>query len=51
MKGGDELNKFAGVGLKNVLVIGLLTIILIIVLKTIFTKYPVEGVTDVVHAI
>ncbi|CAF1914811.1 MULTISPECIES: hypothetical protein [Bacillus subtilis group] len=46
-----ETRKFAGVGLKNMIVIGLFTMMLIVVSKVIVTKYPVNGVTQLVNAV
>jgi hypothetical protein len=51
LKGGEKLEKFAGVGLKNVVVIGLMTIIMIVVLKVVLTKHPVKGVTEIISAV
>lgn len=45
------MNKLAGVGLKNLVVISLFTIIFIVMLKTILAKHPVKGVSEVVHAV
>ena len=41
--------KFLGVGLTNALGIGFLTLLLSCVLKVVFTKYEVEGVSDVIR--
>lgn len=43
--------KFAGIGLKNILVIWLIIIILTVMAKVIFTKYQVPGVSEVVQAV
>jgi len=51
LKGGDTLEKFAGVGLKNMIVIGLFTMIMIVVLKVVITKHPVKGVSEIVNAV
>lgn len=45
------MNRFAGVGLKNLLVIGMFTIVMIVVLKVVLTKHPVKGISDVVNAV
>lgn len=47
----DTIKKFAGVGLKNVVVIGMLTIIMIVVLKVIMSKHPVKGISEVINAV
>lgn len=43
--------KFAGIGLKNILVIWLIIIILTVMAKVVFTKYQVPGVSEVVQAV
>jgi len=40
-----------GVGFKNLLGIGLFVILLIVVLKIVFTKYPIKGVSEVVQSV
>ncbi|MGE6604864.1 hypothetical protein ACQKEY_24610 [Lysinibacillus fusiformis] len=45
------MEKFAGVGLKNMIVIGLFTMIMIVVLKVVITKHPVKGVSEIVNAV
>ena len=42
--------KFLGVGLQNALGIALFTLLVSVSLKVIFTKYEVEGVSEVVRA-
>lgn len=42
--------KFLGVGLQNALGIALFTLLVSVMLKVIFTKYEVEGVSEVVRA-
>lgn len=42
--------KFLGVGLQNALGIALFTLLVSVALKVIFTKYEVEGVSEVVRA-
>lgn len=44
------MEKFLGVGLTNALGIALFTMLVSIALKIIFTKYEVEGVSEVVRA-
>ena len=41
--------KFLGVGLTNVIGIALFTMLVSFVLKVIFTKYEVEGISQVVR--
>ena len=43
--------KFAGAGLKNMIVYALFTMVFIVAIKTIFIKYPVAGVTEMVNAV
>ena len=45
------MERFAGVGMRNVLLISIMTMILIVLFKVVFVKYPVSGVTDMVNAI
>ena len=45
------MGKFGGVGLKNMVVIALFTMIIIVVMKTVLTKHPVKGVSEVVQAV
>lgn len=42
-------SKFLGVGLVNAIGIAFLTFALSVMLKVIFTKYEVEGVSDVIR--
>ena len=42
--------KFLGVGLQNALGIALFTLLVSVALKVIFTKYEIEGVSEVVRA-
>ena len=42
--------KFLGVGLQNALGIALFTLLVSVSLQVIFTKYEVEGVSEVVRA-
>ena len=41
-------SKFLGVGLTNVIGIALFTMLVSVILKVIFTKYEVEGISQVV---
>lgn len=41
--------KFLGVGLQNALGIALFTLLVSVMLKVIFTKYEIEGVSEVVR--
>lgn len=43
--------KFLGVGLQNALGIAFLTMLVIVGMKVIFTKYEVEGVSEVVRSV
>jgi len=45
------LERFAGVGMRNVLMISIMTMILIVIFKVVFNKYNVSGVSDMVNAI
>lgn len=51
LRGGDTVDKFAGLGLKNLIVVSLFTMLMIIVIKTIAIKHPVPGLTEAVAAI
>lgn len=51
MKGGETMNKFAGLGLKNLVVVAMFTMLFIVVCKVVFAKYEVQGVSQVVHAV
>ena len=44
------MEKFLGVGLQNALGIAIFTLLVSVVLKVIFTKYEIEGVSEVVRA-
>ena len=41
--------KFMGVGLSNALAIAIFTMMISVILKVIFTKYEVEGVSEIVR--
>lgn len=43
------MNRLGGVGLKNLIVILIFVIIGIVVLKTVLTKHPVKGVTEIIQ--
>lgn len=43
-------SKFLGVGLQNALGIALFTLLVSVAMKVIFTKYEVEGISEVVRA-
>lgn len=43
------MEKFAGVGLVNIIVIWLICSLLTVIAKVIFTKYEVGGLSDVVR--
>lgn len=45
------MDKFAGVGLKNILLIWLMVMVLTVMAKVVLTKYPVKGLSEVVHAV
>lgn len=45
------MERFAGVGMRNVLLISITCMILIVVFKVVFNKYQVSGVSDMVNAI
>ena len=44
-------NKFLGVGLQKALGIAVFTMIVIICFKIIFTKYEIEGISEVVRTV
>lgn len=44
-------DKFLGVGLQKALGIAVFTMIVIIIFKIIFTKYEVEGISEVVRTV
>ena len=45
----ETMDKFLGVGLTNALGIALFTMLISVALKVIFTKYEIEGVSEVVR--
>jgi hypothetical protein len=45
------LERFAGIGMRNVLLISIMTMIFIVIFKVVFNKYTVTGVTDMVNAV
>lgn len=44
------MDKFLGIGLKNAFGLWCLFLVFSLVIKTIFTKYEVEGLSDVIRA-
>jgi hypothetical protein len=50
LKGGEGM-KFGGLGLKNMIVCALFTMVFIVAIKTILIKHPVAGVTEMVNAV
>ena len=42
-------SKFLGIGLQNALGVALFTMLVSVVLKVVFTKYEIEGVSEVVR--
>jgi hypothetical protein len=44
------MDKFLGIGLKNAIGLWLLFMLFSLVIKTVFTKYEVEGISEVVRA-
>lgn len=44
------MNKFLGIGLKNALGLWCLFLVLSLMTKVVLTKYPIEGLTEVVNA-
>lgn len=45
------MDKFLGVGLKNAVLLALFTMLVIVMAKVIFTKYPVRGLSELVQAV
>jgi hypothetical protein len=45
------MERFAGVGMRNVLLISIMTMIFIVMFKVIFNRYQVQGVSDMVNTI
>ena len=43
------MDKFLGVGLQNALGIALFTLLVSVMLKVVFTKHPIEGISEVVR--
>lgn len=43
--------KFLGLGLKNIVMLWLVFVVLTVMAKTIFTKYPVKGVSEIIQAV
>lgn len=44
------MDKFLGIGLKNAFGLWCLFLLFSLVIKTVFTKYEVEGLSDVIRA-
>ena len=45
------MGKFAGVGLKNLVVISIFVMLFIVVMKVVFTKHEVNGISQVVQSV
>ena len=45
------MDKFAGVGLLNAVLIAFITMLVIVATKTVLTKYPVNGLSEIVQAV
>jgi hypothetical protein len=45
------MERFAGVGMRNVLLISIMTMIFIVMFKVIFNRYQVQGISDMVNAV
>ncbi|WP_434785684.1 hypothetical protein [Bacillus velezensis] len=45
------MEKFAGVGVKNLIVIAMFTMMTIVVLKVVLAKHEVNGISQLVHAV
>jgi hypothetical protein len=43
--------KFAGLGLKNMVITAIFTMLFIVLMKTVVTKHPIPGVTEIVTAV
>lgn len=46
---GDK--KFLGIGLKSGISMSLFVILMIVILKVVFNKYPVKGVTEIMNTV
>ena len=44
-------DKFLGVGLARAIALALFVILVIVVLKVIFTKWQLPGITEIIHAV
>jgi hypothetical protein len=51
MKGGEKLEKFAGLGFKNIIIVWLLIMVLTVIAKVVLTKHPVKGVSEFVQTV
>lgn len=45
------MGKFAGVGLKNLVVISIFVMLFIVVMKVVFTKHEINGISQVVQSV
>jgi hypothetical protein len=45
------MERFAGVGMRNVLLISIMTMVFIVMFKVIFNRYQVQGISDMVNAV
>lgn len=45
------MNKLAGLGIKNLVLVSVFVIIFIVIMKTILTKHHVNGVSEFVQAV
>jgi cell division protein FtsL len=45
------MNKLAGVGLVNLLIIALFTVVFIVAMKTVLTMHPLDGLTPLFQAV
>lgn len=43
--------KLAGLGLKNIVILWMIFVILTVLAKTVLTKHPIQGVTEIVQAV
>jgi hypothetical protein len=53
LKGAIKLEgkKFLGIGLKSGLSMALFTMLVIVMVKVIFNKYPVRGITEIINTV
>ena len=50
-KGSGEMDKFLGVGFVNAVGLAIFVVLFIIVLKVVFAKWEVPGLTDIMLAV